>query len=278
MNILCVLAQKNEAACLDPWVRYHAYMVGMENLHIIDNASDDPIVIEKLKFYEQAGIGITRIPPGTDFGLRGNYTSELINEIESTRNFDFVFPMDCDEFLAVFTADGRPSCRREDVHNYLARLKSREGIYEMPGCFENINSVPGVFRWRSDGQYTKVYFSGRQCVGLDIGYHNGVARNGLPRIKGDIFYVHYQVKPYSMFRKLGRQKLEPFVNPDDREALQHLKDSRGINFHVASMYLLTEEEYNNTLQWQRVKENERMFVEFNNLLKVLGLNPNIFDG
>ena len=275
MRVLCVLAQRNEVACLEPWVRYHSYMVGMENIHIIDNASDDPGVLAKLEEYNRLGIGVTRIPPGTDFNLRGRYTADVIANIESEIDFDFVFSMDCDEFLAVFKPDGTPSCRRQDVMNYLTSLKLREGMYQIPGGMENINGAPGRFIWRS--HYKKVYFSNRQCLDLDIGYHNGTPRNGLPRYDGQIFYVHYQVRPYNMFRKMARQKLEPFVNPDDPEALRNHK---GNNLHLTGLFALSEEEYNATLEAQRQREHEleRAFPEFECLLKILGLNPNIFEG
>jgi len=255
MRVLCTLAQRNEVACLEPWVRYHSYMVGMENIHIIDNASDHPDVLAKLDEFKSMGIGITRIPPNTDFNLRGRYTADVISNIEADLNFDFVFPMDCDEFLAVHKPDGTPSCRRQDIMNYLESLRLREGMYHMTGAMENINGVPGRFIWRE--HYKKVYFSNRQCLGLDIGYHNGTPRNGLPRYDAKIFYVHYQVRPYNMFRKMARQKLEPFVDPDNIEALLAHK---GNNFHLAE------------------HELERSFPEFEALFRVLGLNPNIFEG
>src|SRR5262249_28033355 len=107
--------------------------------------------------------------------------------------------------------------------------------------------------------------------------HNGEPRNGLERYEGQIFYVHYHVRPYNMFRKMARQKLEPFVNPDDPEALRNHK---GNNFHLVGLFALSEEEYYASLEAKRQMEHEweRGFHEFDCLFRVLGLNPNIFEG
>jgi hypothetical protein len=275
MRVLCTLAQRNEVECLEPWVRYHAYTVGVENLHIIDNASDDPYVVEKINEYEKLGIGITRIPPGTDFTRRGMYTAEVIQKIEAERPYDFVFPMDCDEFLAVYDFDGKPSCRREDIMNYLHGLQLREGVYQIAGGLENVNNVTGKFIWR--GHFKKAFFSSRQCLNLDVGYHMGFPRNGLPLLETNIFYVHFQLRPYAMFRRLAHQKLAPFIDPDDREALMGYT---GANFHLAPLFLLDEEGYNAHLDAQRTKEREfeKDFPGFELLMRILGLNPNVLCG
>jgi len=272
MRILCVLAQRNEVACLEPWVRYHSYMVGYENIHIIDNASDDESVLAKIAEYERLGIGVTRIPPGTDLALRGRYTSDVIQKLEAERDYDFVFPMDCDEFLSVAKPDGTPSCDRQDIHNYLSGLLLRPGVYQIPGAYENINGVTGRFIWRD--HYKKVFFSNRQCLNLDIGYHTGFPRNGLPFWEVGIFYVHYQVRPYEMFKKMARQKLEPFVNPDDEEAV---RNHQGANHHLVGLYVLDKESYNATLEAKRQSDGqlERFFPEFESLFRVLGLDPDI---
>ncbi|WP_082171878.1 glycosyltransferase family 2 protein [Methylobacterium indicum] len=274
MKVLCVLAQRNEVACLEPWVRYHSYMVGIENIHIIDNASDMPEVVEKIAEYERLGIHVTRIPPNTDLALRGSYTAQVIQEIEADNSYDFVFPMDCDEFLCVLDPAGNPSCDRRLIFNYLRGLSSQEGVFRIKAGLENINKVQERFIWRD--HYVKVFFSGRQCLNLDIGYHVGFPKNGAPVIHTDIFYLHMQVRPYNMFRYLARQKLAPFVDPDDCEAL---KVHEGANHHLTHLYLKTEEEYDQFLEEKRQAEQvcEVEFTKFTNTLRIIGVNPQFLD-
>jgi hypothetical protein len=270
MRVLCVLAQRNEVACLEPWVRYHAYMVGRENIHIIDNASDIPYVVDKIAEYEALGIGVTHIPPGTDLAVRGQYTSEVIQRRESARHFDFVFPMDCDEFLCVWDREGQPSCNRAFVMDYLHSLRLREGVYQIWGGLENINKVAGLFVKRP--HYKKVFFTAKQCLGLDLGFHRGFPKNDLPVQECDVFYLHMQVRPYHMFRHLARQKLEPFVDLDDANAV---RNHQGANHHLVELFLKTEEEYDRALEELRRTQGlpEEKFDDFSRQLQILNIHP-----
>jgi hypothetical protein len=76
---------------------------------------------------------------------------------------------------------------------------------------------------------------------------------------------------------MARQKLEPFVNPDDAEALRNHK---GANHHLLDLFMLSEEEYNSVLEEKRQRDHalERAFPEFDNLMRVIGLDPNILRG
>ena len=57
------MMQKNEADLLRPWVAYHAYLFGAENLYIFDNGSDDPDVIQQLEYVEGQGVTVDRSHP-----------------------------------------------------------------------------------------------------------------------------------------------------------------------------------------------------------------------
>ena len=39
MRVACVTMQKNEDLCLEPWILYHGYLFGFENIFILDHNS-----------------------------------------------------------------------------------------------------------------------------------------------------------------------------------------------------------------------------------------------
>lgn len=274
MRILCVLAQRNETACLRPWMRYHTYMAGAENIHIIDNASTIPSVLAELDDYESMGIKVTRLPPGKDLHERGQYTSDIIRSIEATNEYDFVFPMDCDEFLCSYRENGEPSCDRGHLLTYLKQLSSQRGVFQIKDGLENVHKGTGSYVRRSF--WTKAFFTGGQCLNMDIGFHRGYPRNGAEPVVSNVFYVHYQVRPYKMFRHLARQKLEFFVNPDDPVALAA---HTGANVHLVRLFRLNEAEYDAELLRQRQAESDQeiAFPEFVSLLRQIGIDPNFLE-
>jgi hypothetical protein len=44
MRVACVVMQRNETDCLEPWLRYHGYLFGYKNLFVIDHGSELPAV------------------------------------------------------------------------------------------------------------------------------------------------------------------------------------------------------------------------------------------
>jgi hypothetical protein len=98
-----ILKTKDDLSSLTEWVGYHANIVGLENLIVFDNCSQDPAIYA---FYDS-------LPELAAFSYRGFHNilhhtelfSPLYNVLEETCQY-FVF-LDGDERLALFQEDGR---------------------------------------------------------------------------------------------------------------------------------------------------------------------------
>ena len=44
-RVACVMMQKDEVHLLEPWLAYHGYLFGFENLYVLDNGSTRPDVL-----------------------------------------------------------------------------------------------------------------------------------------------------------------------------------------------------------------------------------------
>jgi hypothetical protein len=275
MRIGCVVAQRNEEDCLEPWVRYHSYLFGMENVFIIDNASDSPIVQKQLERYEALGVQVTRIPPGTDFATRGEYTANLIKSVTTATHYDFFFPLDCDEFIYVVDPSGTISCNRHDIENHLASFVGTPDILLAYEAMENVNKSPGVYFRRT---MRKVFFSGDTCEYLDLGFHVARSKSSDKELPTKIGYIHFHWRPYEIYMKLARAKMAPFVDVNDREALANYR--RGPNWHLAQLMLLTPEQYDEHLKKNYAQPNGSIisFSQFSSILKMIGVRPEFIDG
>ena len=84
---------KDEIDIVEDWVHYHASIVGIENIRVVDNMSSDGT-------YEAlvaSGAGVIRLP---NYKLKGVYMTELCKLAP-----EYAIPLDIDEFLVDF--DGK---------------------------------------------------------------------------------------------------------------------------------------------------------------------------
>ena len=87
--------QKDEDDILSEWILYHSYLVGIDNIYIIDNNSGENSK-KILSHYEKQGLHVyTR----NDYSKKGTYLYELIKGVEN--DCDLAIPIDLDEFISV---------------------------------------------------------------------------------------------------------------------------------------------------------------------------------
>ncbi len=114
--------QCDETVLLDAWLRHHAHLFGFENLAVHDEGSTEPATLALLTRAERAGVEVHR-QPGAAVDL-------------APSGCDFMLPLACDEFLAVFTDDG-VSCRRDPIHAELDAFRGkREALAYGPGLLD----------------------------------------------------------------------------------------------------------------------------------------------
>lgn len=265
MRIACVNMQKNEAHCLEPWVQYHGHLFGFENLFIIDHCSDAPKTVEALKRFEANGVSVVRLPKEANYQDKGLFVATEIQRIEKLTHFDFVFPIDCDEFLFLRTSENTVTCERTAILRYLERFRGFKGILKIKENLLHILGQPGYF-WSQP--YQKVFFASGECVSLDHGSHIGEARSGDASEMTDLAYAHFHFKPYRIDQELSREKLRPWVDVNDLEAVRSFE---GPGSHLKGHLLASEEEYYSGF---RVDQNAIYFDELVKLFNLLGIDPN----
>jgi len=257
--------QKNEAHCLEPWVRYHGYLFGFENIFIIDHHSNSPKVVDLLQKYKNYGLNIIYLPEDAKFQDKGLIVASEIHRIEELKKVDFVFPIDCDEFLFLKSDSHVETCSREKIYEYLCKLDSFHGILEIKENYLHILGSPGYF-WPQS--YQKVFFAGGNCLALDHGFHTGVARMSVESCQTSLAYAHFHFKPYHIDRKLSQEKLRPWVDVNDIDALRAFN---GPGFHLKSHLLETEIEYYSKFS---VDKSAIYFKELVDLFNLIGIDPN----
>src|SRR5690606_12482040 len=116
MNIACVMMQKNETALLGPWVEYHAALCGIENLYVLDNGSTDPVTLHELERRTKHGLNVNYDHVGrTAYANREAIVTRIFQDLGQSGRYDFLFPLDCDEFLGMQKPDGALSVEPDDI-------------------------------------------------------------------------------------------------------------------------------------------------------------------
>jgi chemotaxis protein histidine kinase CheA len=240
-TVRIIMMQRNEVDLLYPWVLYHGLRFGFENLHIIDNGSDDSFR-PRLEFLESIGVHISfEYSAREDFINKGSVIADIIRRYDKEDPADFYFPLDCDEFIGVASTEGVPSFSKAAI---LAELRSHLNANEaliVSTYYDNHPVVSGIFK-KTPGQ-RKAFFAQGTCEGLDRGFSNPKVTGGLGRKRTSIIYAHYHFKPFPLVKLHARQKLEAFLEDFSVETLRQYVKEKKTGFHSARHLLTGEREY-----------------------------------
>jgi hypothetical protein len=237
MRVCCVMMQRNEANALEPWLRYHGYLFGFENLVVIDHGSEHPAVIATLTAYQAKGVQVVRLPATADYRRKGEFVSQTMRFLDALGHYDILLPLDCDEFLVLRGESRQYLCAQDAVLDYLATLRGRETILEIKENLINVLAAPGKF-WPFP--YQKVFFAGGQCGVVDHGSHQDVSGRGRAAEETRLAYLHFHHRPYAQQVKASLEKLRPFVDVEDQAALEAF---RGPGWHLVPHILRGEAPY-----------------------------------
>ncbi len=226
-----MMMQKNETILLDAWIRYHAELVGWENLFIFDNGSTASSVIRVLKEAESRGVNVfweySRV---RSFLEKGLLVAELIQRLDGEDAYDFYFPLDCDEFLACHTESG-PSCCREDIEETLRPFMGSVDVLVIQSKFWNNPCLKNHYSISTSSR--KCFFAYGACEHLDQGYHDGRSRLGGGQARTGIVYVEFHYAPYHFHRQCCRQKLAGRLTDFSRRSLRTYQAKQKDGYHNA---------------------------------------------
>ncbi|AHJ66023.1 hypothetical protein [Granulibacter bethesdensis] len=256
--VKCILMQKDEDILLWPWIVYHGYMFGFNNIIILDNGSVRRKVKNCLEKLEKLGGKVYRqFDRKADFELKGEIISNIIKILKRNEKFDFVFALDCDEFIGLWEND-KISVDRYKINKYLSSLDKEEEWYRINTCMYNDPSRKGWY-WPQEAKkgFISYCFEGS----IDRGFHEFTAQKGGK--ESNLTHFHYHFKPFSRFIEHCKEKLSHRLNLENYEEVRNYK---GPGIHLIRNMLYNEENYINQF-------NVFLTVflpDFCNLMSVLG--------
>jgi len=236
-RVACVMMQKDETVLLKPWLAYHGHLFGLENLHVIDNGSSHPEVVETLCHYAAMGVQIDYAHATRDDYLnKGDIVGAAIRALDAAGRYDFFFPTDCDEFI-IKQVDGGYSCDRETIHAYLDTLRDEPRTLRMRHQLDNHPLLPDCYVHAGS---SKTFFAA-DCFGwTDHGHHCDGSRKADGSRFTQLLHAHFHHMPFARLLRTARQRWIGTVDIDDREKLVGYQ---GASAHLARYLLMTPEEY-----------------------------------
>ena len=240
------MMQKDEELVLEPWLIHHGYLFGLENLMVFDNGSSSAVVHEILERFETAGVTVVRqYTTEQDWLAKGDYFTSCIKIWDLTADYDFAIPLDCDEFLALFTETGLTT-NRSLIHDYLDGLIDCQDVLSIETTNYNVPGHPGWY-WPSRG--LKHFFTSGTIGMLDHGFHVATSTKSDAVFSTRLTHLHYQHKPYDVVIEHAKRKLRPFVDVNDPAAILAF---RGPCEHLVRYFRQNEAEYLGQFETQMI--------------------------
>jgi hypothetical protein len=236
-RVACLMMQKDEDHLLEPWIQYHAYLFGIENLFIWDNGSSSEQTKRILKEYQGKGLNVDfSYTTEVDFRRKGVILGDKIKELDSLERYDFYFPVDCDEFLVLRQPDDKVLSDRSSILRALMDLDQEIDALGMNWAYYNIIGHQGHF-WGLP--HKKTFFRSGTFKIMDHGYHEGKSKLSEGRKDTDFAYMHYHHKPHAIIVEHSKNKLRPYMNIDNEEELRAVYDKN----RLVRFILDSEEQY-----------------------------------
>jgi len=220
--------QRNEAALLEPWLLHHGRIFGFGNLTVIDNGSDDRVVLEVLGRYEALGVAVMRgFDTPQDFGRKGEVVTEAIRGWDAEGGYDFALPLDCDEFVGVLT--DRFSLERKDVLAAFETVLGEEASFLTNRIFLNVPNRPGYFVPQI---IQRAVLKAGSVRALDRGFHAPVTCFPDRWVQMPLAYLHLHNRPdYEEIRRFARQKLFHLTGGDEEALAAHRDQSSHLGHY-----------------------------------------------
>jgi hypothetical protein len=220
MRVAVFMMMKNEALLFKPWVRYHEWLFGKQNLYIWDNGTTDPDLLLELHQYRADGYNISfdRHTAG-DYRNKALIMGAQIKKFDQGAEYDFHIPIDCDEFF-MLEQGGAPTFDRDAILASLAGLLEAPGSLVMRTAYYNVLGHANHY-WRyADRSKTqaKCFFARNQFIAMGHGYHKADTRSGGTR-DTDFGYMHFHHRPAHVVAAHARNKVVAFIDPKDEVSM-----------------------------------------------------------
>lgn len=240
MRVACLMMQKDETHLLSHWIEYHGNLFGLQNLYIYDNGSSDPVCLDVIDKYEKLGVNFYfQFDSQADFLNKGNILGDKIHELEATNAYEFLIPLDCDEFIGVISDAGVISCDSKVIHDELDMHSKTEDVLLFR--YQLYNSVFSSM-WFSRRYWPKTFFKSGTYGFLDEGFHWGRSKKGPGEHKTNLIQFHLHNKPFATIQAHTLRKISARVTDKSREAILNYV---GAGEHVIKYLRMDEHQYSN---------------------------------
>jgi hypothetical protein len=175
---------RDACQALRHWIPYHAGVFGMENIVILDHGSNEET---KALIREYLPMGLRMYDVGSvPFTEKDLVLSRVMRKY---KRYQYLIPLDSDEFLCLATTDGM-ACDRRRILDVLRLLPDRPVQYKL-GTYEVCNTPEGEYAdpWTEMSTFryfppettevfstqapSKSFYPGRYFVSTDAGNHHG---------------------------------------------------------------------------------------------------------
>ena len=230
--IALILMQKNEGALLRSWFGYHVRFTLPHHIHIVDNGSSDPVTIAVLKSLEQAGANVDYSRNSSaDYQKKHEIVQKVVLKLQKAGQFDFVIPLDCDEFLACISSERIPQFKVPEIYAELTRYSNAMGPLVMAGSFYNNPRHLGSFFFSRE---LAVFFARDEIKSIDHGYHSATTLSGADAVQTNIVVMHFQYKRLELAKVQATEKLKLRV-PNFSEEM--LRSFTGTGSHMIKYFV-----------------------------------------
>jgi predicted SAM-dependent methyltransferase len=236
-RIACVMMQKDERFLLKPWLAYYGHLFGFENIFVFDNGSELPDVRNVLAEFERKGVTVYRNRASReDYRAKAAIIGDQIKLLDLRGNYDFLIPLDCDEFIALKNDSGY-TVSRDDILAYFASLIGETRLLRFPYQLANHPLHPDIYHYFA---FFKIFFAPDTFTWMDHGHHQGESRKAEGFRDTQLIHLHFHYQPLD--RQVDKAKLSwvGSVSTDDRAKLA---DYRGPSGHLVPYFLKTKEQY-----------------------------------
>ena len=233
----CVMMQKDERFLLAPWIAYHGYLFGFQNLCVLDNGSESPDVLNTLAQAEAKGVRVVwHWRSRADYLAKGEIVGTLLQALDTRKIYDFLMPLDCDEFVVLRTP-GSFDCSREAVLDYLTTLMGAGRPFRFPYQLANHPLYPDLYH---NFEFFKVFFAAGAASPIDHGSHqaSGWPAEEIP--DSHLIHLHFHHKIFDVKRAEARRGWVGTADPDRPE---DLAGYTGPSAHLNRFFLESREDY-----------------------------------
>ena len=260
-KIGAILMQKNESTLLEVWYQYHLNIFHAEDIFILDNGSSCKSTLEILGKCRKAGINVISCFKTADaFNKKGEIVRRLA-EIMQIAGYDFIFPTDCDEFLALSDHENFDFSRYSILH-HLEHLQSK-GIYKITQ-YDNRTGKPNLVTKTP----ARKYFIGKSRLkSLDIGFHHPILLEpSEAEVSTNIVHLHMHFVRHEIRKRSAINKM--------RGRLQNFQTKTINEFQGAGTHLLKELQIKTDIELE-AREKEYDVSDF--LIRLENINPILKD-